>query len=97
MKSLYQVIHRPLITEKSALLSTEEVNKVTFRVNAMANKNEIKKAVEKFFKVSVTDVRTINYKGKSKRIGRNVGFSSDWKKAIVTLKKGDKIEFMEGV
>jgi len=97
VKNLHQVIQRPLITEKSSLLSTEEANTVTFRVHPHSNKREIKNAVEKYFKVAVTDVKTMNYRGKPKRIGRNVGRTSHWKKAMVTLKKGDKIELIEGV
>lgn len=95
--NLYQVISRPLITEKSSFISTEEVNKVTFRVHVHANKDQIKKAVEKFFKVSVTEVWTMHYKGKPKRIGRNSGTSPRWKKAIISLKKGDKITLIEGI
>ncbi len=97
MKNLYQVIKRPLITEKSSLLSTDGMNKVTLRVHVAANKQEIKKAVEKFFKVSVIRVRTMHYIGKPKRVGRNVGRASEWKKAIVSLKKGDKIDLIEGI
>lgn len=95
--NLYQIISRPLITEKSSFISSEEVNKVTFRVHVQANKNEIKKAVEKYFKVGVAEVRTMHYKGKPKRIGRNYGRASHWKKAIVSLKKGEKIELIEGI
>ena len=97
MKDLYRVIDRPLITEKSSLLSTDEVDKVTLRVHINANKHEIKKAAEKYFKVSAKEVRTMLYKGKPKRIGRNSGRSSRWKKAIITLKKGEKIDLIEGV
>jgi large subunit ribosomal protein L23 len=96
MKNLYEIIRRPIITEKSTLLR-EEANKVIFEVHPDANKKEITKAVEKIFKVHVLEVRTLNQRGKEKRVGRNRGFRSDWKKAIVTLKPEDKIEFFEGV
>jgi large subunit ribosomal protein L23 len=66
-------------------------------VDSRANKNEVADAVEKHFKVKVIDVRTINMPGKTKRRGRSVGIRPGWKKAIVTLKEGDKIEFFEGV
>ena len=68
-----------------------------FVVDSRANKNEVADAVEKSFKVKVVDVRTINMPGKTKRRGRTVGLRPGWKKAIVTLKEGDKIEFFEGV
>ena len=96
MKNLYEIIRRPIITEKSTL-QKEEANKVIFEVHPDANKQEIRKAVERIFKVHVLEVRTLNQRGKEKRVGRNRGFRSDWKKAIVTLKKEDKIEFFEGV
>jgi large subunit ribosomal protein L23 len=96
MKNLYEIIRRPIITEKSTL-QREEANKVIFEVHPDANKKEITKAVEKIFKVHVLEVRTLNQRGKEKRVGRNRGFRSDWKKAIVTLKPEDKIEFFEGV
>jgi len=96
MKNLYEIIRRPVITEKSTL-QKEASNKVTFEVHPDANKKEIKKAVEKIFKVQVLDVRTLSQHGKEKRVGRNRGYRSDWKKAIVTLKSEHKIEFFEGV
>lgn len=96
MKNLYEIIRRPIITEKSTV-QREEGNRVTFEVHRKANKNEIKKAVETLFKVHVIDVRTLNIRGKEKRVGRNRGYRSDWKKAIVQLKPEDKIEFFEGV
>jgi len=94
--NLSDVIKRPLITEKSTLLK-EAANTVLFVVDSRANKNEVADAVEKSFKVKVVDVRTINMPGKTKRRGRTVGLRPGWKKAIVTLKEGDKIEFFEGV
>jgi large subunit ribosomal protein L23 len=96
MKDIYRVIVRPIITEKSTL-QRETNNKVTFEVNPSANKKEIKEAIERIFKVTVLDVRTMRRQGKPKRVGRNVGRTRDWKKAIATLKPGDHIEFFEGV
>jgi len=94
--NLSDVIKRPLITEKSTLMKGT-TNTVLFVVDSRANKNEVSDAVEKSFKVKVIDVRTINMPGKVKRRGRTVGLRPGWKKAIVTLKAGDKIEFFEGV
>lgn len=85
------IILRPIITEKSVTLSAE--NKYTFAVDPKSNKCEIRSAVEQIFKVKVLSVNTLNVKGKPKRWGRRYkGHKSDWKKAIVTLKEGDKIE-----
>ena len=95
MKDIYQVIKRPLITEKSNICRVEQ-NQVTFEVSRQANKLEIKRAVEAIFKVKVLKVRTLQVAGKVKRIGRNIGKRSNWKKAIVTLSKEDKIDFFEG-
>ena len=72
-----------------------EQNKYTFKVDKKANKIDIKQAVEAIFKVKVTDVKTMNVKGKLKRLGRYQGRTPDWKKAIVTLQEGDKIEIFE--
>ncbi len=96
MEDAHKVIRRPLITEKSTL-HKEMHNQLAFEVDRRANKIEIKKAVEKIFKVRVKDVRTMNYRGKQKRLGRTVGRRPHWKKAIVTLQPGEKIEFFEGV
>jgi len=96
VKNLYDVIKRPLITEKGTRVK-EEQNKITLLVDCDANKIEIKKAVETAFKVKVEDVATMNYKGKWKRMGARFGQRSDWKKAIVTLKEGEKVEYLEGV
>ncbi len=93
---LYQVIKEPHITEKSTL-QKETANKISFKVHKKANKIEIKKAVEVLFKTKVLNVRTINNLGKKRRIGRNIGKKSDWKKAIVTLAPGKNVEFFEGV
>jgi len=95
MKEAYHIIRRPLITEKST--QQKEVNRqYAFEVDRGANKIEIQSAVERLFKVKVLDVRTSNVLGKIKRLGRRYGKRSDWKKAIVTLKEGDRIDFFEG-
>ena len=87
MKPLYQILKRPLITEKSNL-QREAGQTVTFEVTREANKIEIKQAVEKAFKVKVKDVRTMVVAGKAKRVGRNLGKRSAVKKAYVTLAEG---------
>jgi large subunit ribosomal protein L23 len=95
MKNLYEVIRRPLITEKSSGLK-ETQGTVCFEVHRDATKPEIKKAVESLFSVKVADVRVANMHGKVKRQGRYSGRRPDWKKAFVVLKKGEKmIEFFE--
>jgi len=91
----YQVIRRPVITEKNTLLS--EQNKYTFEVAKDANKPQIKAAVEMAFKVKVVSVNVIHVPGKMRRAGRRRGMTPSWKKAIVTLVPGDKIELFEGV
>jgi len=97
MKSIHDVIVRPLImTEKGERLK-EEQNKVLFEVALRANKAEIKTAVEKLFKVGVTEVNTVVVRGKVTRMGRRMGKRPNWKKAVVTLREGDTIEFFEGV
>ena len=96
MEDAYKIIKRPLITEKSTIIK-EMHNQLVFEVDRRANKIEIKKAVERIFKVQVEDVRTMNYQGKRKRLGRSEGRRRHWKKAVVTLKPGQKIEFFEGV
>lgn len=90
-----EIIIRPVISERSMELVGE--NKYTFFVDKRANKVEIKKAVEELFDVAVEAVNTINVPGKEKRLGRNVGRTPARKKAIVTLKEGDKIELFEGL
>ena len=92
---LYEVLRRPLITEKSSTLQT--ANKYAFEVQDGANKLMIKQAVEKAFKVTVTGVNVITMHGKIRRVGRRQVQTPSWKKAIVTLQAGDKIEFFEGV
>lgn len=96
MKSLRHVINSPLITEKGTLVN-EQGNQVLFKVRPEANKVEIKRAVEAFFKVKVDKVRTINYLGKTKRVGRSAGRRSNWKKAYVTLAEGQRIDFFENM
>jgi len=95
MKEVYEIIRRPLVTEKSTQ-QKETSRQYAFAVNPKANKNEIQSAVERLFKVKVLEVRTCNVLGKVKRLGRKYGKRPDWKKAIVTLKEGDRIEFFEG-
>jgi large subunit ribosomal protein L23 len=101
-----QILKRPLITEKVSLLKDkkkrngEPLNQYAFEISKDANKIDVKHAIEKKFSVKVLSVRTINVLGKSRmrmtRAGRTEGKSRDWKKAIVTLAKDDKIEFVEG-
>jgi large subunit ribosomal protein L23 len=94
-----QIVLRPVISEKSMDQST--VNKYTFAVADDANKMQIKSAVEELFKVTVVHVNVLTTKRKEKsrnrRRGRQVGYTSPWKKAVVTIKAGDSIEFFEGV
>ena len=95
MKNLYEVLRRPLITEKTTTLK-ETQRTLGFEVHRDATKPEIKKAVESFFGVKVEDVRVVNVHGKVKRQGRYSGKRPDWKKAYVVLKKGEKmIEFFD--
>ncbi len=93
---MYHIIKKVILTEKSNI-EREESNKYYFQVDPRANKVEIHQAVEKLFKVKVTDVRVMNVLGKKKRMGRVVGQKSSWKKAIVTLAEGSRIEVAEGV
>jgi large subunit ribosomal protein L23 len=96
MREAHQIIKKPLITEKSTR-QKEAGNQIAFVVDPQATKIEIRQAVEKLFKVKVQRVHTMNLVGKRKRMGRFIGWKSDWKKAIVTLREGDRIEFFEGV
>ncbi len=95
-RSFYDVLKRPLITEKGTLIR-EHANVVVFEVDRDATKAEVKIAVEKIFSVKVEGVRTAIVRGKSARMGRFAGRKRNWKKAFVTLKEGDQIEFFEGV
>ena len=92
----YDIIRGPVVTEKTTL-QKELHNQVTFEVDKRANRMEIKDAVEKAFDTKVQQVRTIQIKGKVKQRGRIVGKRKDWKKAIVTLMPGQRIDFFEGV
>jgi len=91
----YEIIKRPLITEKTNI-QKEIANQVTFEVDRRANRIEIRQAVETAFKVKVANIQTMQVKGKVKRRGRSVGKRRDWKKAIVTLMPGERIDFFEG-
>jgi large subunit ribosomal protein L23 len=95
MRTPREIILRPIMTEKS-MRQKEEQNVITFRVRPDANKVEIRAAVEAVFSVKVTDVRTSSYEGKLKRMGRHQGRRSDWKKAVVQLAPGHKIDLVEG-
>ncbi|HZG58307.1 50S ribosomal protein L23 [Paenibacillus sp.] len=88
MKSPYDIIRRPIITERTSELMEDK--KYVFEVDRRVNKTEIKQAVEEIFKVKVTAVNTINVPGKPKRYGRYSGYTSEWKKAIVTLSPDSK-------
>ena len=92
---LYEVLRRPLITEKNTMLQAQ--GKYVFEVAEEANKHQIKQAVEKVFKVKVMAVNVMTVPGKMKRVGRRMVLTPSHKKAIVTLKSGDKIELFEGV
>jgi large subunit ribosomal protein L23 len=91
----HQIIIRPLITEKNTNLMS--LNKYSFQVDRSANKTQIRQAVEEIFNVTVTGVHTLNVRGKLRQRGNRFGYTSDWKKAIVTLAEGDRIELFEGV
>lgn len=93
---IYRIIKRSLITEKSTI-AKDENNKYVFEVDRRANKIEIGNAVEKIFKVKVVDVHVMNVPGKKKRVGKILGEKRDWKKAVVTLAPGSRIEIFEGV
>jgi large subunit ribosomal protein L23 len=86
------VIVRPLITEKTLRLAERE-NAYTFQVRLNANKVQVRNAIEGLFNVTVEDVRTSNYQGKFRRMGRSFGATPNWKKAVIRLKDGDTIEF----
>lgn len=92
MKAAYTIVLNPVISEKGTDLSQRE-NRVVFRVDSRANKIEIRKAIEELYPVKVTSVNTLRVKGKPKRMRAQLGQTSAWKKAVVTLREGDKIEF----
>jgi large subunit ribosomal protein L23 len=91
----YDVIVRPIVTEKSSLLK-EGGNQYVFEVARTANKIEITRAVEQLFKVKVVSVRVMNMVGKERRLGKHTGKKPDWRKAVVKLSPKDKISFFEG-
>ena len=93
--NLYDILRRPLVTEKSTAL--QALGKYAFEVARNANKEQIKQAVEKAFNVKVTAVNVMVVAGERRKVGRREILSSQWKKAIVTLKTGDKIQIFEGV
>jgi len=95
-RSAYDILRRPIITEKATLMREVE-NSVVFEVDTRATKTEIKQAVEKVFSVKVLGVRTVHVRGKTARVGRSIGRKRSWKKAYVTLGEGDQIELFEGV
>lgn len=92
---LYEVLRRPIISEKTTAL--KEQNKYVFEVAKGASKRQIKEAVEAAFKVNVIKVNVMNVPGKTRRFGRRPVLTREWKKAVVTLQPGQKIEFFEGV
>ena len=97
MKSAYQIIRRPVITEKGLGVKESEATLV-FEVSAKASKTEIKNAVQAIFKVKVDEVRTANFAGKERRRGKFTGYRPDWKKAYVRLKEGQKMpEYAENL
>ncbi|MCP4549581.1 MAG: 50S ribosomal protein L23 [bacterium] len=92
MKNNYHVVRRALLTEKTSILRAE--NKYVFAVDQRAGKAEIKKAIEELFSVEVLEVRTMNVRGKIKRLGRHQGKRADWKKAIITLAADNTIDLV---
>ena len=96
MSTLHRTVVRPIVTEQSSA-AYQERGEYTFRVASDATKTTIRNAIEKLFGVHVTGVWTMNVRGKTRRLGRgNPGRRSHWKKAVVTLRDGDKIEIFEG-
>ena len=95
MMDLYSIIRKPMLTEKCHDLK-EKYNQVAFQIDRRANKVQVKEAVEKIFKVKVKRVNVMNMAGKKKRLGRNMGKRSDWRKAVVTLMPGETIDIIEG-
>lgn len=92
----YDLIRRPLITEKTNI-QKESYNQITFEVDRNANRVAIKRAIQDIFNVKIASVKTIQVKGKIKQRGRIIGKRRDWKKAIVKLMPGERIDFFEGV
>ena len=95
MPTIHRTIVRPLITEKTSA-AYQSRGEYVFQVHPDATKPQIRAAIEQLFGVTVTGVWTSNVRGKTKRVGTNIGRRANWKKAIVTLKEGDTIEIFEG-
>ena len=95
MRTSHEILVRPIITEKNTMLNDQ--GKYTFEVLQDANKIEIKRAVEETFKVKVTTVNTLKVPGKMRRFGQKAGMTRVWKKAVVTLAAGERIELFQGV
>ena len=93
---VYEVLKRPVLTEKSNYMA-DELHRYTFEVDPKATKQLVQQAVEEIFKVHVQNVNMLRVHGKTRRFGRHVGKTSEWKKAIVTLQAGETISFFEGV
>lgn len=93
MRNPHEILIKPIVTERTTGLMEE--NKYTFKVDKKANKLEVKHAVEAIFKVDVVDVRTMNVVGKMKRMGRTMGMTTGWKKAIVSVKAGQRLPIFE--
>jgi len=94
--NVHEVLKRPILTEKSNY-QADALHSYTFEVDRRANKLDVRKAVESIFNVTVVDVSTMRVHGKTRRFGRSMGRTSDWKKAIVTLAPGQSLKFFEGV
>jgi large subunit ribosomal protein L23 len=88
-----EIIKRPIVLTEKARTASEDHNRVTFEVDRRANKIQIRQAIQSLFKVTVTEVNTLVVRGRMRRMGRGVAKTQNWKKAIVTLKEGDKIQF----
>ena len=95
MATMYRTVVRPIMTEKTSA-AYQDRQEYTFEVASDANKTAIRAAIEKLFGVTVTNVQTMNCRGKTRRVGQSVGKRANWKKAIVTLKDGDTIDIFEG-
>jgi len=93
---VYEVLKRPVLTEKSNYQS-DALHRYTFEVDPRANKHQVRQAVEEIFKVTVANVNMMKVRGKNRRLGRHTGRTPDWKKAIVTVAPGESISFFEGV
>ena len=96
MKTARELVYQAIISEKGTILR-DESNRYVFKVHPQSNKIELKKAIETAFSVKVLDIKTMNVKGKAKRLGRFAGRRSNWKKAIIRLKEGDSIDIFESV